>query len=116
MAIAHNLAVDRLRHERGPSRPVLILQDELPEPDPFDEEGLLVERESARRALARLTDADRWLLSRAYFQGWTAREIAEADRIPLGTVKTRLRAALVKLRRFEAERARVTARAGGETT
>jgi RNA polymerase sigma-70 factor (ECF subfamily) len=46
-----------------------------------------------------LSDAERSLLSLAYFQGMTAREIAEADGIPLGTVKTRLRSALIKLRR-----------------
>jgi len=44
-------------------------------------------------------EAERSLLVRAYFQGLTAREIAEADHIPLGTVKTRLRTALIKIRR-----------------
>jgi RNA polymerase sigma-70 factor (ECF subfamily) len=109
MAIAHNMAVDRLRHERGAARPPLVFMDELPEPAPLAEEDMLIERDRARRALAGLSAAERQLLSRAYFSGWTAREIAEADGIPLGTVKTRLRAALIKLRNTQAEEARAAA-------
>jgi len=112
MAIAHNMAVDRLRHDRGIAQPPLILMDELPEPAPLDEEDAIIDRDRARRALAGLSPIERQLLSQAYFSGWTAREIAEADGIPLGTVKTRLRAALIKLRRTEAEHARAAARAG----
>jgi RNA polymerase sigma-70 factor, ECF subfamily len=98
MAIAHNLAVDRLRHERGAGRPTLILVEEVPESAAVDEEGILLDRDRARRALAALSAAERHLLSQAYFYGWTAREISEAEGIPLGTVKTRLRTALIKLR------------------
>jgi RNA polymerase sigma-70 factor (ECF subfamily) len=61
--------------------------------------------------MACLSVPERRLLSQAYFYGWTAREIAEADGIPLGTVKTRLRTALIKLRRAGAEEARAAARA-----
>jgi RNA polymerase sigma-70 factor, ECF subfamily len=110
MAIAHNMAIDRLRHERGAARPALVFMDELPEPTPSDEEHGLIERDQARRALAGLSPAERRLLAQAYFYGWTAREIAEADGIPLGTVKTRIRTALIKLRRAGAEEARVAAR------
>jgi RNA polymerase sigma-70 factor, ECF subfamily len=110
MAIAHNLAIDRLRHERGAGRPVLVLVDEMPEPAPSEEESQLIERETARRALAGLSPAERQLLSLAYFHGWTAREIAEADGIPLGTVKTRLRTALIKLRKAQHEQALEEAR------
>src|SRR5438045_56671 len=110
MAIAHNLAIDRLRHERGSGRPVLVLVDEMPEPAPSEEESQLIERETARRALAGLSPGERELLSLAYFHGWTAREIAEADGIPLGTVKTRLRTALIKLRRAEADHEKAAAR------
>ncbi|HXF56168.1 MAG TPA: sigma-70 family RNA polymerase sigma factor [Actinomycetota bacterium] len=98
MAIAHNLAVDRLRHERGGRRPTLVLVEDVPQPLAADEEEAVLDRDRARRALAGLSQAERRLLSRAYFLGWTAREISEADGIPLGTVKTRLRAALLKLR------------------
>jgi RNA polymerase sigma-70 factor (ECF subfamily) len=109
MAIAHNLAVDRLRHERGAGRPILVLVDELPEGNPTEEEDMLVERETARQALAELSPTERRLLSLAYLQGWTAREIAEADGIPLGTVKTRLRTSLIKLRKAQGERDRLAA-------
>ena len=60
---------------------------------------MVLERDAAVRALESLSDAERRLLARAYFRGLTAREIAESDGIPLGTVKTRLRAALIKVRR-----------------
>jgi RNA polymerase sigma-70 factor, ECF subfamily len=99
MTIAHNLAVDRLRRERGVTRPTLVLVDEVPDAPGIDEEWLLIERDAALRALASLSNAERRLLARAYFRGLTAREIAETDGIPLGTVKTRLRAALIKVRR-----------------
>jgi RNA polymerase sigma-70 factor (ECF subfamily) len=111
MAIAHNLAVDRLRHEGGTRRPALVLVEEVPEPEPREEEEALVDRETARRALAGLSPAERQLLSLTYFQGWTAREIAEAQGIPLGTVKTRLRTALIKLRRAQHEQAQAVVKA-----
>jgi RNA polymerase sigma-70 factor (ECF subfamily) len=102
MTIAHNLAVDRLRHDRGAARPPLVLVDELPEPrDVPEEDDAALNREAARRALATLSPSERKLLSLAYFHGWTAREIALADGIPLGTVKTRLRTALIRLRRLQ---------------
>jgi RNA polymerase sigma-70 factor, ECF subfamily len=99
MTIAHNLAVDRLRRETGVTRPTLVLVDHVPEVPSAGEEDPFIERDAAVRALSSLSDAEQRLLARTYFGGLTAREIAEADGIPLGTVKTRLRTALIKLRR-----------------
>jgi RNA polymerase sigma factor (sigma-70 family) len=100
MTIAHNLAIDRLRRETGATRPTLVLVDEVPDaPGGRDEETLIAERDEALRAMACLSDAEKRLLARAYFRGMTAREIAESDGIPLGTVKTRLRTALIKIRK-----------------
>jgi RNA polymerase sigma-70 factor (ECF subfamily) len=99
MTIAHNLAVDRLRRETGVSRPHLVLVDEVPDQPAGDEEFVLMERDEAIRALASLSVGEKRLIARVYFRGMTAREIAEADGIPLGTVKTRLRSALIKVRR-----------------
>jgi RNA polymerase sigma-70 factor (ECF subfamily) len=106
MTIAHNLAVDRLRRETGVTRPTLVLVDEVPDAPGIDEEDVLLERDAAMRALSSLSDAERTLLARAYFRGLTAREIAESDWIPLGTVKTRLRAALIKVRRANEDKER----------
>ncbi len=83
-----------------------MLTDEVPELAGVDEEDAILERDAALRALEVLTDAERTLLSRAYFRGMTAREISEADSIPLGTVKTRLRAAMIKLRRANLDKER----------
>jgi RNA polymerase sigma-70 factor (ECF subfamily) len=99
MTIAHNLAVDRLRRETGARRPTLVLVDEVPDGPGVSEEEAIEERDAALRALATLTEAERRLLSRAYFRAMTAREISEADGVPLGTVKTRLRTAMIKVRR-----------------
>lgn len=106
MTIAHNLAVDRLRRETGATRPHLVLVEEVPEVIVADEDESLLERDAALRALSCLSDAERRLLARAYFGGLTAREIAEADGIPLGTVKTRLRTALIKVRKANLEKER----------
>lgn len=106
MTIAHNLAIDRLRRDTGVTRPTLVLVDEVPETHSGDEEEPLMDRDAAVRALGSLADAERRLLARAYFAGLTAREIAEADGIPLGTVKTRLRTALIKVRRANVDKER----------
>jgi RNA polymerase sigma-70 factor (ECF subfamily) len=81
--------------------------EEVPVVVGADEEASMIERDIAVRALSALSDAERRLLVRAYFGGLTAREIAEADGIPLGTVKTRLRTALIKVRRANAEKERL---------
>jgi RNA polymerase sigma-70 factor (ECF subfamily) len=99
MTIAHNLAVDRLRRETGVTRPTLVLVDEVPDAPGIDEEDHVIERDAALRAIESLSDAEKRLIARTYFRGLTAREIAESDGIPLGTVKTRLRSALIKVRK-----------------
>jgi RNA polymerase sigma-70 factor, ECF subfamily len=106
MTIAHNLAVDRLRRETGMRRPTLVLVDEVPETAAAPDDEILLERDAAVRALESLSDAERRLLARAYFRGLTAREISEADGVPLGTVKTRLRSTLIKVRRANQDKER----------
>jgi RNA polymerase sigma factor (sigma-70 family) len=97
LTIARNLAIDRARLR--PVRPVdpQIIAAEL---DLAKHDGVpdVAERERVREALAALPDDQRRALVLATYAGRTAREIAELDRVPLGTVKTRIRAAMLKLR------------------
>ena len=52
----------------------------------------------ARRAMEQLSGEQRAALELAYFGGKTSTEVAELEGIPVGTAKTRIRTALVKLR------------------
>lgn len=100
LTIAHNLAVDRLRREAARPQRSGVQVEELTGHGITEEDGVL-DRELVRRAFLLLSNAERILLAMAYYRGWTAREIAAHDGIPLGTVKTRMRAALIKLRRAQ---------------
>jgi RNA polymerase sigma factor (sigma-70 family) len=97
LAIARNLAIDRARlRSATPVDPeVLASELELTREDaPVD----IAERELVRQAVGALPDDQRRALVLAMYTGRTAREISELDGVALGTVKTRIRAALLKLR------------------
>lgn len=98
LSLAHHRAVDALRRAR------LRRSDPLPEEAAtLDEDwtdGVVSALEGARvrEALAALPEAQRQVLVLAYYGGLTQREISERFGIPLGTVKTRMRDGLIKLR------------------
>ena len=96
-------AIDRLRARR--SRPLLSRAAELPfyepaDPAPGPEVAAItaVEVERLRVALGELTQPQRAAIELAYYGGLTQVEIAEKLEEPLGTVKTRIRSGLLKLR------------------
>lgn len=66
--------------------------------DPQLAAQLASEREVVRRALNGLPDEQRLTVELAYFGGMTQQEIASVLNTPLGTVKTRVRLAMKKLR------------------
>jgi RNA polymerase sigma factor (sigma-70 family) len=53
-----------------------------------------------RKVLDKLKDEQRTLVELAYFKGYTHEEISAMEGIPLGTVKTRIRTALIQLRNY----------------
>jgi len=83
--------------------------------DPQGFAELSQQRERVQAALAQLPADQRQALVLAYFNGYTQREIADVLKQPLGTIKTRLRLAMQKLRDFlrdeqDAEKKSVEAR------
>jgi RNA polymerase sigma-70 factor (ECF subfamily) len=63
-----------------------------------DDPSLAADRSRVRRALGDLPAEQRLVLLLAYFEGMSSSEIAERERLPLGTVKSRLAAGMQKLR------------------
>jgi RNA polymerase sigma-70 factor (ECF subfamily) len=107
LTIARNLALDRARLKG--SRPVDpdFLASQLEHEridDGVDEPDRIAGRERLRELLVGLPPQQRRALVLAIYFGRTAKEISELDGTPVGTVKTRIRAALLKLRsRLEVE-------------
>jgi RNA polymerase sigma-70 factor (ECF subfamily) len=94
-------SIDRLRARRPATRSPASLDDVAEIAAPDDVEAASSDREweaLCRQAVAELPAEQRAVLEMAYFQGLTQQEIAEKARIPLGTVKTRVRLGLMKLR------------------
>ena len=60
--------------------------------------GLQQETEKLGEAIANLPEKQRVLVERAYFEEMSHNEIAEATGLPLGTIKSRIRLALERLR------------------
>ncbi|MEU3827275.1 sigma-70 family RNA polymerase sigma factor [Streptomyces sp. SID161] len=101
LTLAHRRAVDRVRSARaaGEREQREALRAGEPAFDQVAEEveaGL--EREWVRRCLTRLTTLQRQSVTLAYYDGYTYREVAERLSLPLGTVKTRMRDGLTRLR------------------
>ena len=95
--IARNRKIDLLRKQRRPEPEELTWGPEA-EPDQEDTLALQQESEQLRRALAELPEAQRDLIERAYFGDLSHSQIAEETGLPLGTIKSRIRLALDRLR------------------
>lgn len=105
LSITHNMAIDEIRkRRRRPQRadaadPVLLLGNVSDDgPSVEYQAGLSLLRDTMRSAIRELPDAQRQAIELAYFRGLTQREIAETLGEPLGTVKTRMRLGMRKLR------------------
>ncbi|MDT8857351.1 sigma-70 family RNA polymerase sigma factor [Paracoccaceae bacterium Fryx2] len=95
--IARNRRIDALRKSRRPEPEDLPWG---PEAEPDQQDALELAQESARlgAALALLPDKQRALIERAYYGDLSHSEIAAETGLPLGTIKSRIRLALERLR------------------
>ena len=95
--IARNRKIDTLRRQRRPEPEDLPWGPEA-EPDQADAMTLRQENEKLAEAVAKLPEKQRKLIEKAYFGDLSHSEIAAETGLPLGTIKSRIRLALERLR------------------
>lgn len=101
MTMAHRRAVDRVRseqsasdrHDRAGRQDIEPAYDEV-----VEAVETRLEREAVRKCMNSLTELQRESVALAYYGGYSYREVAELLEVPLGTVKTRMRDGLIRLR------------------
>ncbi len=102
--IARHHAIDVLRRRAArPDQSAVHWEDALEniessQPDPQESAELSLRRERILAALTRLPAEQKQALVLAYFGGYTQSQIAELLALPLGTIKTRVRLAMQKMR------------------
>lgn len=106
LSVTHNMAIDEIRRRKR--RPIVQEpandEDETlvavsdPRANVESEAWLSSLRDLVRAALREIPESQRTAIELAYFAGLTQREIAETLNEPLGTIKTRMRLGLLKLR------------------
>ena len=95
--IARNRRIDLLRRDKR-AEPEDLPWGPEPEPDQADALALQQDTDRLGQALLALPEAQRDLIQRAYFGDLSHGEIAQITGLPLGTIKSRIRLALEKLR------------------
>jgi RNA polymerase sigma-70 factor (ECF subfamily) len=103
MIMARNAAIDRIRQKRAQPKTTPFELESTPEPESGDAspEEQTVERERRRKVqivLRELPPEQREAVELAFFGGLTHAELAERLREPLGTIKSRIRMGLIRLR------------------
>lgn len=99
--LAHRRAVDRVRSAVASARREQTAADRSV-PRPYDEvaeqAGSRFEAQRLRRCIGNLTQLQRESVLLAFYRGYTYPEVATVLELPLGTVKTRIRDAMIRLR------------------
>jgi RNA polymerase sigma-70 factor (ECF subfamily) len=101
LMIAHRRAVDRVRSAQSSverDNRYAELTTERPYDSVSEQVDISMESQRVRKVMNDLTDAQREAVSLAYFGGYTHGEVADLLQLPLGTVKTRIRDGLIRLR------------------
>ena len=99
-SIVRNRAIDLVRARResdGDDEAVLLaLRD--PRPGVVEQVTALLDRQTIRTAIAELAVEQRQAIAMAYFEGLSHTEISDATGLPLGTVKSRIRLGMHRLK------------------
>lgn len=102
LTLAHRRAVDAVRREQSARDRADTVGRREDAQRPFDDVSEAVtmadEHQQIRTAMEVLTDLQRQAIELAYFEGMTYREVAEDLGVPLGTIKTRMRDGMIRLR------------------
>jgi RNA polymerase sigma-70 factor (ECF subfamily) len=101
MTMAHRRAVDRVRSEQSSTdreRRLGVRDTQTAYDEVAEAVEIRLEREAVRRCLESLTELQRESVDLAYYGGYSYREVGELLDVPLGTVKTRMRDGLIRLR------------------
>jgi RNA polymerase sigma-70 factor (ECF subfamily) len=99
MTLAHRRAVDRARSERShATRELRAARADIDYDDVTEAVEASLEAERVQRCLSSLTRLQRECVNMAYYGGYTYAEVAELLGVPSGTVKTRMRDGLIRLR------------------
>ena len=98
--LAHRRAIDRVRSEQAARDRTERDAQKRPveSPDVADQVVASIEATRVRKAVERLTEMQREAVELAYFGGHTYREVAVLLNVPEGTVKTRIRDGMIRLR------------------
>ncbi|WP_354574662.1 sigma-70 family RNA polymerase sigma factor [Frigoribacterium sp. UYMn621] len=101
LTMAHRRAVDRIRSSQsGRDRDVKIgIRDYVSDYDNVaDTVETTIEHERVKEAMSQLTELQRQAVTLAYYGGYSHSEVAAMLSVPIGTVKTRLRDGMIRLR------------------
>jgi RNA polymerase sigma-70 factor, ECF subfamily len=99
LTIAHRRAVDRVRSENASSR----REQKAAEPEPAEDDvaetvAATLEHQRVRRCMGGLTELQRESIKLAYYGGYSYPQVAQLLGVALGTVKTRIRDGLIRMR------------------
>lgn len=110
VTLARNKAVDVIRRERNAGQTVQLYDDEYEDyfiiptfdknMDSLDFKTAIALKPKIEKALAKLTDTQKYVLHLAYYEGYTIDEIADKLNVPVNTVRLKVMNALHSLRDF----------------
>ena len=98
LTIAHRRAVDRVRSENASSRREQKVAEEMAPDDVAEVVAATLDHQRVRRCLGGLTELQRESIKLAYYDGYTFPQVAQLLGVALGTVKTRIRDGLIRMR------------------